>query len=52
MREEECKARDSAQTQGFWHSTHTQNGLDKGDKKMGNKSDKKRRNDIDKVNAW
>ena len=41
MREEESKARDSAQTQGFWHSTHTQNGLDKGDKKMGNKSDKK-----------
>ena len=32
MREQESKARDSAPTQGFWHST--QNGLDKGDRKI------------------
>ena len=31
-REQESKARDSAPTQGFWHSTH--NGLDKGDRKI------------------
>ena len=31
-REQESKARDSAPTQGFWHST--QNGLDRGDRKI------------------